>query len=91
MSFFDSPEVKLLVGLVVALGLILGVGVYMSNKYQRERREYLEAMGCQLKKETETGRRVRSGKITRPEMMQLYECAEGDRVEIDGKYIGGAK
>ncbi|MBY4730756.1 hypothetical protein K6V90_09450 [Cupriavidus pauculus] len=85
-DFFTS----LFWAILIALGLVLIWAMYASWKWNHEHAEFLRVNGCQVVKETETGRRVRSGKTTRAEIMTLYECSGGDRVEIDGTYAGGA-
>ncbi len=91
-SFWKSGYGALVIGTLLVLALSLGFISYASNKAAEKHRVELEMHGCKKQAEMPTGKRIYCGKAcSREEMLTLYECAGGSRVEIDGKWAGGVK
>lgn len=64
----------LLAGAVICLSIAL----FAMVQHQRD----LEANGCREQVRAKTGKRILVGKISRDEVVVVYECANGRRVEF---------
>lgn len=91
-SFWETDCGMVFIGLVLVFAIFMILVIYAANRHQQEHKVELISLGCELFYEAPTGRNVYCGKACfRKEMLQMYTCRNGTRVEIDGNYAGGVK
>lgn len=67
--------------LCVMVGMFLffiGWAIHRDHEHQK----FLEQHGCQVYFKAETGHSVHTGKTSHAEVVTVYECADGKRMEL---------
>jgi hypothetical protein len=68
----------LLCVMVGAFVILIGWALYQEHEHQK----FLEQHGCQVYFQAKTGHSVQTGKTSHEEVVTVYECADGKRMEL---------